>query len=96
MELIGDVDQMEVCFGLFGYSANLDATYVHSLRRTYYRLRNHFGRTRWYSYVMWVKWKLVLVSLEIELILTQYRCTVCAKRAIGLKMFLGAPNRILR
>jgi hypothetical protein len=32
MELIGDEGQMEACFDLFGYRANLDATYVHSLR----------------------------------------------------------------
>jgi hypothetical protein len=83
MELLGDVGQMEAHFGLFGYSVNLDATYVHSLRRTYYRLRNRIGRTRWYSYVMWAKWKFVLVRLEILLVLTQDRCTVCTEHAIG-------------
>jgi len=34
-------------FGLFGDSANLDARQVYSLRRTYHRLGNRFGRTRW-------------------------------------------------
>jgi hypothetical protein len=29
----------EACFSLFGDSANLDARYVHSLRRTFHRLR---------------------------------------------------------
>jgi hypothetical protein len=30
-----------------------------------------------------LKWKLILVHLEIVLILTQDRCTVCAERTIG-------------
>ena len=34
-----------------------------------------------------MKWKLVLVRLEIVLILTQVRCTVCVKRTIGLEIF---------
>jgi hypothetical protein len=38
------------------------------------------------------KWKLDLVYLEILLILTQDRCTVCAKRTIGSKCFLDAPD----
>jgi hypothetical protein len=32
MVLLGDKAQVEACFGLFGYSANLDARWVHSLR----------------------------------------------------------------
>jgi hypothetical protein len=46
MELLDDEAQVEVHFGPFGDSANLAARYVHSLRRTYHRLRNHFTRTR--------------------------------------------------
>ena len=38
---------MEACLGLFGDSANLDARLVHGLRRTYHKLRNRFGPTRW-------------------------------------------------
>jgi hypothetical protein len=57
-------------------SVNLDTRWVHGLRRTYHRFRNHFGRNRWYYFVMWVKWKLTLVHLEIVLISTQDRCTV--------------------
>ena len=34
-----------------------------------------------------LKWKLLLVCLEIVLILTQYRCAVCVKRTIGLEIF---------
>jgi hypothetical protein len=65
---------------------------MHSLRQTYHRLSNHFGRTRWYSYVMRLKWKLVLIRSKIVLILTEDRCTVCAKRIIGLEIILDVPN----
>ena len=36
--------------------------------------------------------KLVLVRLEIVLILTQDRCTVCTERTIGLEIVLDAPD----
>ena len=39
---------------------------------------------------MWVKWKLVLVHLEIVLISMQDRCKVCAEHAIGSEVILGA------
>jgi hypothetical protein len=39
-----------------------------------------------------VKRKLVVVSLEMVLILTQDRFTVCAEHAIGLKIISGAPD----
>jgi hypothetical protein len=48
-----------------------------------HRLENHFGRAQWYSYVKWVKWKLIAVHLEIVLILMQDRYMVCAKCGIG-------------
>jgi hypothetical protein len=41
---------------------------------------------------MWLKWKLVIVRLRIVLILTQDRCTVCAKHIIGSKIVLDAPD----
>ena len=37
-------------------------------------------------------WKLVLACLEIVLILTQDRCTVCAERNIGSGTILDAPD----
>jgi hypothetical protein len=49
MVLLGDEAKVEAHFGLFGDSANLDAREVHGLRQMYPRLRNHFGRTQWYS-----------------------------------------------
>jgi hypothetical protein len=42
--------------------------------------------------LMWVKWKLIFVHVEIVLILTQGRYTVCAECGIGSKIVLGAPN----
>jgi hypothetical protein len=71
---------------------NIDARLVHVLRQTYHRFRNHFGRHRCYSYVTWVNWKLALVYLEIVLISSQDRCTVCAKGNIGSKIILDAPD----
>jgi hypothetical protein len=61
------------------------------LRRTYHRLINHFGRSRWYSYVTWVKWKLISVHWEIVLNLAQGRCMVCAEHTIGLEIILAHP-----
>ena len=55
----------------------------------HHRLRNHFGCTRWYSDVMWVKWILVLVYLEIVLVSMQDRSTVCAECTIGLEISLA-------
>jgi len=47
MELLGDVAQVEARFGPFVHSANIDTRQEHGLRRTYNRLGNRFGRTRW-------------------------------------------------
>ena len=68
--------QVDAHFDLFGDGAKLDARYVHGLRRTYHRLRNIVGRTRWNSKVMWVMWNLVSIRREIVLVLVQDRCTV--------------------
>ena len=42
-----------------------------------------------------LNWKLVLVHLEIVLILTQDRCTVCAERTIAQKSFWKHPMELL-
>ena len=47
MVLQGDKAQLEARFGPFGDSANLDARSAHGLRRTYHKLKNRFGPTRW-------------------------------------------------
>ena len=39
-----------------------------------------------------VKWKLVSVLLEIVLILTEDRCTVCVERTIGSEIIFDAPD----
>jgi hypothetical protein len=44
---------------------------------------------------MTLKWKLVSVILEIVLILTHDRCTVCVKRTIGLEIILNAVMELL-
>ena len=47
MVLLGDEAELEARFGSFGDSANLDARSAHGLRRSYHKLGNHFGPTRW-------------------------------------------------
>ena len=83
---------MEAHFCLFGDSVNLDGRQVHGLRQMHYRFRNHFGFTRWYSDVTCVKWILVSVHLEIVLVSTQDRGTVCTERTIGSEISLEAPD----
>jgi hypothetical protein len=90
MVLLVDEAQVEAHFGLFGDSANLDTREVLGLHQMYHTLRNHFGHTRWYYKVKRLKWKLVLVCLEIVLILTRERCTVCDESTIGSKILLDA------
>jgi uncharacterized membrane protein len=96
MEFQDDEAQVEARFGLFGDSANLDARYVHGVRRTYHRLRNHFRCTQWYSKVMRLKQKLILVCLEIVLILMQDKCTVCTEHTIGSEIVLDPPDETPR
>jgi hypothetical protein len=92
MELLGDLGHLESRFGLFAGSANLDARLIYGLRRTYHRLGNHFGRTRWNSKVMWVMWNLVSVYLEIVLGSVQDRCMDCTEHTIGLGIVLDAHD----
>ena len=40
-------------------------------------------------------WNLVSVRLEIVLVSVQDRCTVCAKRTIGLDIIFNAPMVLL-
>ena len=46
--------------------------------------------------MMRLKWKLVSVSLEIVLMLSQDRCIVCVEHIIGSKIDLDAPDRTPR
>ena len=46
--------------------------------------------------MVWVKWKLVSVYLEIVSVSAQDRCTVCVERAIGSKIVFGAPDETPR
>jgi hypothetical protein len=49
MELLGDVGYVEARFGPFGDIVSFSARLVHGLRQMFHSLRNHFGRTGWYS-----------------------------------------------
>ena len=92
MVLRGDEAQAKAQFGTFRDSANPDAKSVHALRRTYYRLRSHFERTRWNSLVTWIMWNLVSVYLVTVLVSVQDRCIVCNKRTIGSEIIWDAPD----
>ena len=50
------------------------------------------GTPRWYSKVMYVKSKLVLVRLGIALVSARDRCMVCAERTIVSEIILAAPD----
>ena len=50
------------------------------------------GTPGWYSKVMYVKLKLVLVRLGIVLVSARDKCMVCAERNIGLEIILAAPD----
>jgi hypothetical protein len=91
MELLGDVAHVESCFGPFRDAVSVETRLVHGLRQMYCRVRNCLRRTQWYSKLMRLKWMLVSVCLEVVLILTQDRCTVCAERTIGLEIILDTP-----
>ena len=45
--LLGDVGDVEPRFSPFGDRVSVGARYMHGLHKTYHRLRNRFGRTRW-------------------------------------------------
>jgi hypothetical protein len=51
MGLLGDEAQVEAWFSPLGDSATLDARLVHGLPRTYRRIGNSIGGTRWNSLV---------------------------------------------
>ena len=92
MELLPNLGHVESCFRLFGDCISVGARYVHGLRQTHHRLINHFGCTRWYAEVTRLKWRLVLVRLEVVRILTQDRCMVCTECTIGSENICDAPD----
>ena len=65
---------------------------MHYLRRTYHRLKNHFGHTRWNSKVTLIMWNFVLLCMKIVFVSMQDRCTVCAKHTIGSEIILDTPD----
>jgi hypothetical protein len=44
----------------------------------------------------WLRWMLDSVNLEIVIILTQDRCTVCAKHSTGSEIILDALDGTTR
>jgi hypothetical protein len=89
---LGDVCQVKARFGLFGHSISLGIRSVYSFAPNIPRAGNLFKHSRWYFLVTLIKWKLISDSLEIVLISTQDRFTVCAECTTGMEIFLGTPN----
>jgi hypothetical protein len=91
IEFLGDVGQVEGRFGSLGDSVNLGeigARFALNLPRA--------SKSFW-AYPMEVlgnigQMEALSVCLGIVLISTQYWCTICAKRTIGSKISLDAPN----
>jgi hypothetical protein len=96
MELLGDMLIVESCFSPFEDSVSVGARQLQGLCQTYHMLRNHFGRTRWHSKMLWLKYKLNSVRLGRLVILTQDRSTVRIEHTIGSEIALDAPDRTLR
>ena len=92
MVLLHDEAQVEARFGPLGDSANLDADRCTVCAKRTKGSENRFGRTRWNSYVMWVKSDHVSICLETMLVSVQDRCMVCAKRSIGSEIILDTPD----
>ena len=96
IELLDDVCHIESHFGLFGDSVSFGARLVHGLCLMHHRIRNYFGRTRWYSLVKRPMWNLGSVCLEIVLILMQDRCMVCIEHTICSEINLDTPDGTTR
>jgi hypothetical protein len=94
--LLGDKAQVEARYRLFGDSATLGARLVHGLCRTYRRLGNSIGGTRWNSLVTWVMWNLVSICFETLLAFVQDWCTVCVERTVGSEIVLEALDETAR
>ena len=58
----------------------------------YHMHGNRFGTPEWYSEVMYVEWKLVLVRIEIVSVKAKDRCPVCAKCTSSMEITLGRPE----
>ena len=86
MELLGDVGHVE------SHSVRLEMVLVLVQDRCTVCATYHLGRTRWYSSVTKLNWKLDLGHLEIVLILMHDQCTVCAEHTIGSEIVLDAPD----
>jgi hypothetical protein len=94
--LLGDEAQVEARFRPFGDSATLGARLVHGLCRTYRRLRNSIGGTRWNSLVTCVMWNLVSICFETLLAMVQDWCTICVKRTVGSEIVLEELDETAR
>jgi hypothetical protein len=92
MVLLGDVCQVEAHFGLYADIVSLGTRSVYGLRQMYHGHGNLLRHTQRYFQVTLVKWKLISDRLEVVLISTQDRRTVCAECTIVMEIFSGTPD----
>jgi hypothetical protein len=90
--LISDMGHVESRFSPFGDSVSVSARQVHGLHQTYHTHRNRFGPTRWDSLVTEAQVKDRFGPFGDSATLDHDRCTVCAKRTVGLEIVLEAPD----
>jgi hypothetical protein len=92
MEPLGDLGQIEACFGLFRLLTQDRGTVC---AQCAIGSKIVLG-TQWNFQVTWVKGNHASIHLETVLISAQDRSTVCTECAIGSEIILGAPNRTSR
>ena len=96
MVLLGVMSLVEARVGPFGGSVSLAQDRCMVCDECTSGMEIALGTPEWYSKVMYVKWKLVLVCFEIVLVLAQDRYTVCAKYSSGTEIILGTPDHTPR
>jgi hypothetical protein len=91
MELLGDVGQVEGHLNSLGDGVNLGKIGARIAANVPWAWKSFCA----YSMELLGnvgQMELVSIRLDVLLISTQDRCTVCAKRTIGLEIYLDAPD----
>ena len=92
MVLLGVMSLVEARVGPFGGSVSLAQDRCMVCDECTLGMEIALGTPEWYSKVMYVKWKLILVHFEIILVSAKDRCTVCAECTSGMEIAFGTPE----
>jgi hypothetical protein len=85
MELLGDMGRVEACFDPLRDSVNFGPDRCPVCAESAIRSEIIF-----YSLVTWVKWKLVPIHLQTEVI-----SVLCAEYTTGMEIFFAQPDGLL-